>query len=78
MKTVYRGHEIEVRRAQCMGGWAQLYVSVFRLRDGHECTSFHTEDDSTEQAYVGYMRDRVDAELESDDPWGERGQNPTL
>ena len=72
MKTVYKGHEIDVRRERCMGGWSQLYYSIFRLSDGHECTSGFTTDTSPVRTYVGYMRDRVDAELAGADPWGER------
>lgn len=72
MKVVYRGHEIDVRRERCMGGRLMLYYSIFRVRDGHECTSGFTEDTSPVSTYVGYMKERVDAELSDPDPWGER------
>lgn len=70
MKTEYRGHEIEVKRERCMGGWTMLYYSIFRISDGYECTSGCTEDTSPVRTYVGYMKERVDAELAEDDPWG--------
>lgn len=73
MKTVYRGYEIDVRRSRCMGGWPMLYYSIFRVSDGYECTSGFTEDTSPVRTYVGYMKERVDAELAEDDPWGEKG-----
>ncbi|MBO9380217.1 hypothetical protein GG804_25965 [Sphingomonas histidinilytica] len=71
MKTVYRGHEITVTRERCLGGWDQLYYSIFRQSDGYECTSGHTEDESPVPVFVGYMKERVDAELADPDPWGE-------
>ncbi len=78
MKVVYRGHEIDVRRERCMGGWPLLYYSIFRVSDGHECTSGFTEDTSPVRAYVGYMKERVDAELAEDDPWGEKASEYPL
>lgn len=72
MRVVHRGHEIDVKRDRCMGGWSQLYVSIFRVSDGHECLSFHTDDASPVRDYVGYMKERVDAELADADPWGEK------
>lgn len=72
MKAVYKGHEIIVTRERCMGGWMQLYYSIFRLSDGYECTSGHTEDTSPVRTYIGYMKERIDTELAGDDPWCER------
>ena len=71
MKATYKGHEIDVRRERCMGGWPMLYYSIFRVSDGCECTSGFTEDASTVREYVGYMKERIDAELSEADPWGQ-------
>lgn len=70
MKVLYRGHEIEVKREKCMGGWSLLYYNIFRTSDGYECASGFTEDSSPVRTYVGYMKERVDAELAEQDPWG--------
>lgn len=75
MKAIHRGHEIDVKRSRCMGGWPMLYYSIFRISDGHECTSGCTTETSTVRAYVGYMKDRIDAELAEDDPWGEKAES---
>lgn len=71
MKVVYRGHEIDVKREKCLGGWSRLYYSIFRESDGYECISGGTDDTSTVRTYIGYMKERIDAELAESDPWGE-------
>ena len=71
MKVVYRGHEIEAKREKCLAGYSLLYFSVFRESDGYECTSGYTTGSDTAREMVGYLKERVDAELASDDPWGE-------
>jgi hypothetical protein len=72
VKVIYRGHEIDVRREKCLGGWTQLYVSIFRLSDMYECTSFFEDSAETVRDMVKYMKERVDAELADDDPWCEK------
>lgn len=71
MKVVYRGHEIEVTREKCLGGWSELYTSVFRLSDGLECVC--AVEDSAEKVVdqVRYMKERIDEELASENPWGD-------
>lgn len=71
MQVKHRGHTITVYRERCMGGWDMLYYSVFRDADRYECVSSFTEDESPVRTYVRYMKERIDAELASDDPWGE-------
>lgn len=71
MKIQYRGHEIEVFRDKCMGGWSQLFYSIFRISDGRECTSGFTTDESPVHVYMKYMKERVDAELAEATPWGD-------
>lgn len=72
MRVIYRGHEINVRRERCLGGWDMLYTSIFRVSDGYECTSFCEDSGEKVRDQIGYMKRRIDAELATDDPWCER------
>lgn len=36
MKTIYKGHEIEVTRDRSMAGYSMLFYNVFRQSDGYE------------------------------------------
>jgi hypothetical protein len=60
MRVVYKGHEIDVRHEMSMGGWSQLYFSVFRLSDNREITSGFSEGADKVHDFVGYMKNRVD------------------
>ena len=71
MKVSYRGHEIDAHREKCLAGYTLLYFSVFRESDGYECVSSYTTGDDTPADMIGYLKELVDAELASDDPWGE-------
>lgn len=73
MKTDYRGHEIEAYRGDSMAGIDLLYFSVFRESDGYECTSGFTYGGETPAEFTKHLKSRIDAELATDDPWGERG-----
>lgn len=75
MKAIYRGHEIEVVRERCLGGWPMLYVSIFRIADGYECESFCEDSGETVRDMVGHMKKRIDAELRENDPWMERAES---
>lgn len=73
MKSVYKGHEIEVVRERASGGWLSIYYSIFRQSDGFECTSgFSAEDRTNLHTFMKLMRERVDAELAEQDPWMEK------
>ena len=72
MKIIYRGYEIEVRREPCMAGYKLLYWSIFRESDGYECASGADDTDDTVRDTIGYLKTRVDAELQEDNPWGEK------
>lgn len=72
MKTVYRGHEIDVRREECLGGWDRLYTTIIRSSDGFICTEFGENSEERVTDQVRYMKERIDAELATDDPWMER------
>jgi len=69
MKVVYRGHEIEVTREKCLGGWSELYTSVFRLSDGLECVCAVEDSEEKVVDQVRYMKERIDEELASENPW---------
>ena len=72
MKVKYRGYEIEVKRERCLGGWSELYTTIYRLSDGLECVCYC--EDSAEKVVdqVRYMKKRIDDELASDNPWCEQ------
>lgn len=72
MKVGYKGHTISVTRERCMGGWPLIYYGIYRDSDGYECAAGFTEEAVSVATYMGYMRERVDAELATDDPWCER------
>lgn len=61
MREIYKGHEIDCHRAVSMGGWGNLYYSVFRMSDGYEVTSGFSSGNDKIRDYIGYMRERVDA-----------------
>jgi hypothetical protein len=63
MKTIYRGHEIDVKRERCLAGYALLYYSVFRVGDWYEVTSGYEDSAETVRDMVGHMKARVDAEI---------------
>ena len=71
MKTTYRGHEIEVTRDHCLGGWDQLYFSIFRVSDGYECLSSFEDSAETIRDKIKELKERIDNELAEKDPWGE-------
>lgn len=60
IRTSYRGFDIEVSRERAMGGWENLYYSVFRERDGRCMEESFTEGEDSEEDFVGYMKERVD------------------
>jgi len=75
MKVEYKGHDIEVNREQCLAGYKLLYWSIFRVGDGFECASGYEDSAETVRDKIQHLRERVDAELEEDDPWMEHTQS---
>lgn len=69
MKVIYRDHEIEVRREKCLGGWTQLYYSVFRISDGYECVSGFEDSAESVRGKIQQLKERVSAELAEANPW---------
>lgn len=63
MKTIYRGHEIDVRREKSMAGYSMLFYSIFRESDGYEVTSGFSDSDDSVSDMIGYMKERLDAEI---------------
>jgi hypothetical protein len=71
MKVFYKGYEITVTKDKCLGGWTQTDYSVFRTADGYECTSGFEDTSDSVRDVIKSLKERVDAELKSCDPWGE-------
>jgi hypothetical protein len=71
MKVFYKGYEITVTKEKCLGGWVQTDYSVFRTVDGFECTSGFEDTSDSVRETIQYLKERIDAELKTDDPWGE-------
>lgn len=78
MKAKYRGHEISVWREKCLAGYPLLYYSIFRCSDGYECTSGYSEGSDKVSDFMGYMKERIDAELADADPWLEKSSHEGL
>lgn len=74
MKVSYRGYEINVSRELAMGGWDNLYYSIFRESDQHECVAKFTTGSDKVRDYVRYMKERIDAEHATADPREERAE----
>lgn len=64
MKTIYRGHEINVKREKCLGGWDMLFYSIFRLSDGYEVDSGFENSFEKVNDKIGQMKKTVDDEIE--------------
>lgn len=71
----YRGHRVQLDREECMGGWEMLYFYIERESDLYCCEASFTEGEDDIDDFAGYMRERIDAELASDDPWGEHAED---
>lgn len=73
MATInYKGHEIRVVRDEAMGGWEALFCSVVRTEDGFLGDEFSYTGDETVWEMINILKNRVDNELASEDPWGEK------
>lgn len=68
MIAKYMGFEINVTRERALGGWYNLlYILVVRESDGLVMVDTFSEGADTVRDMVGYMKNRIDAELE--DGW---------
>lgn len=78
MITIYKGHEITVTRERSMGGWSQLYWGIFRVSDGYECASSFCDTSDSTCTFTRILKDRIDSELASADPWDEQYKNQPI
>jgi len=69
----YRGYTIEVERTESLGGWETLYYSVFYRN--RECLSSFEDSTETLDAKVQQLKDRIDGELATKDPWGRKASS---
>lgn len=69
-RVFHRGYEISVERADSLGGWSTLYYSIFYR--GRECLSSFEDSAETIDAKIQQLRDRIDGELATKDPWGRK------
>lgn len=58
MKINYKGCEIEVTREKCLGGWNELFYSVFD--DGFEVTSGFSEGNDKIKDFANGLKNLVD------------------
>lgn len=73
VKASYRGYTIDVRRERCMAGYHMLYTTIVRDADAFIAEELVEDSDELVQDQVRYMKGRIDAELECEDPWNENG-----
>lgn len=71
MKAHYRGYTISAKRERALGGWDNLYYSIYRDSDGREMVCNFTTGEDTVRDYILYMKERIDAEHATPDPWDE-------
>lgn len=72
MRTIYKGHEIDVRRERCLAGYHMLYTTIIRASDGYICDEFVEDTAEKVRDQVRYMKERIDEELATSDPWLEK------
>lgn len=75
MQASYKGYDIEVNRERCLGGWDMLYTTIIRQSDGYICEELAEDSADTVRDQIRYMKQRIDDELKSDDPWMEHGDS---
>jgi len=63
LKEVYRGHELEVKREQAMGGWDNLYYSAYRVRDGYGAIDSFTSDESPLADFMKELKEMLDERM---------------
>lgn len=73
MKLTYKGHDIEVTREKCNGGWMQTHYSVFRLSNGMECITDFSDGSDSINEWVRILKERIDSEIASGNPWDQNG-----
>jgi hypothetical protein len=74
MRSTYRGYDINVERARCLGGWDLIYYQIVRKSDGWFALDAFTDSDETVREVMRSMKIRIDNEHNEEDPWGERAE----
>jgi len=69
MHVIYKEHEINVSRDDCVDGYPMLYWNIFRVSDDSECIRGRVASTDTVQAIVNFCKGLIDIELKEDDPW---------
>lgn len=54
-----------------MGGWSMLYTTIMRESDGYICEELAEDSEERVRDQIQYMKERIDAEHETSDPWTE-------
>lgn len=65
MKFEYKGFEIDISRAQCLGGWENTYWTIIRLSDEWIMEDDFTEGDDSLETIAGFLKAHVDDCLEN-------------
>jgi hypothetical protein len=71
MNAKHKGHTIECRREECLGGWPMIYYTIIRDSDGYFCVDSYEDSDEHVREKIKRMKDLIDAELLESDPWEE-------
>lgn len=72
MKVNYRGYEISVERDYAYKpneGLCYLYWSIYRNSDGYCCDESYYTGCETVREWIKLLKERIDSEHETDDPW---------
>lgn len=55
-----------------------LYTTIIREEDGYIAVETFEDSDEKVRDMIKYMRERIDAELKTDDPWNEKEDREAL
>lgn len=67
MKTIYRGHEIDVTRDKCLAGYSMIYYSI--MYGDYECVSSYQDTRDTVKTITKHLKRWVDSAMEDEFPW---------
>ncbi len=78
MKIEYKGYEIEAKREKSITGEPLLFSGVYRICDGYECMCCYENSSETIRDSIKYLKERIDEEHLTDDPWEEKEESKLL